>query len=71
MTLSLENLKTYILRGFKNMLEILHEDYFKLLKEIGVAKDLISHFVKVSGSTMAKTSQLYSSQWLEGDMRSF
>lgn len=58
-------LKTYILRGFTNMIKYLGSEYLQLLKSNGQASRLISYMIKVSGSTESKQSQILNSAWLE------
>ena len=38
------------------MFEVLGEEYFRFLKGVDEAKNLIAYYVKVSGSTEAKTT---------------
>ena len=62
---TLNSFKTYILRGFHNMITTSNGHYIKMLKKSGQAERLLTYFVKVSGSSNATETPVYSHRWLE------
>ena len=54
---SLNILKTYIQRGFFNMISTLKDEYINFLKSKNLAKPLVEYLVKVSGNTTVEENK--------------
>ena len=61
-----------MLRGFKNILSSLQGEYIEFLKSHGLAKNLLSYIIKISGNTsIDEVACLQTLSWQEIDFSKF